>query len=763
MLKRIEHIKGTGLLHNANGKPYEFHKATLVYAENGRGKSTLSSVLRSCATGDVSLVINRKTLDGTEPQDVVLQLDNGHKVNFTNGAWSAIHPELVVFDSDFVEKNVYSGGQVSTEHRKNLLDFALGTSAVTARKRVDVATESVKTITTQVSAIEASLKGYHAGISLAEFEKLQPVADADQQISALQKRIAATANNEALQKKSAPSQIPIPSFDIDSLFTILNTTLEDVEADAEKIVRQHITNHGGSQVENWISQGQQYEKADSCPYCAQSLKNVDLIKAYRTHFNQAYSDLKNKVSQLSVGVDTRTSDQVIEQFASALDTVNAVIDGWAEHVKYEKIAFDKEALLERVRELRGKLANLAKLKEQSPLESVGSPEEKQEATAIWESILSTMEKCNQAISGVGKDIDDFKIKLNTENAQQIQAQIVKLELTKKRQEQQVADLISKLTTARASKVTADKEKVDAKDALNKLMKATLDKYCEAINKLLINFGASFEIAKLDFNYYGLGVPRTEYGLLLRGKEVSLSGGVPDFRTALSDGDKRTLAFAFFVASIQSDPDINKKIVVIDDPISSLDHNRRRQTRTILKKIYDISEQLIVFAHDLYFLRDLRDDLLDKAGQIPTQTIKLKHAQGGYSDFDSLNIDKECEAAYFRHHRLLDEFLNGVSTADHHDIAKAIRPMLEGYLHRRFPARISKGLLFGQIVQIIKDAQLPNPLAHAQGLVDELNEINSYAGQFHHDTNPAADTVVVIEAELRTFTTRALNLVHKGTV
>jgi hypothetical protein len=88
-------------------------------------------------------------------------------------------------------------------------------------------------------------------------------------------------------------------------------------------------------------------------------------------------------------------------------------------------------------------------------------------------------------------------------------------------------------------------------------------------------------------------------------------------------------------------------------------------------------------------------------------------------------------------------------------------MLEGYLHRRFPGLVPKSLLFGQVVKQIGDALAPSRLVHAQNLVTELNEINEYAGQFHHDTNPGADTVAVVAPELKTYVTRALHVVHRG--
>ena len=114
MLERISEIQGIGLLHDANAKSHTCRKATLIYGDNGRGKSTLATVLRSLSTGDGSLITHRKTLDGKFPPKVTLQFANGHKVTFASGAWSEQRPEVVVFDADFIERNVHSGGEVNT-------------------------------------------------------------------------------------------------------------------------------------------------------------------------------------------------------------------------------------------------------------------------------------------------------------------------------------------------------------------------------------------------------------------------------------------------------------------------------------------------------------------------------------------------------------------------------------------------------------------------------------------------------------------------
>ncbi len=78
-----------------------------------------------------------------------------------------------------------------------------------------------------------------------------------------------------------------------------------------------------------------------------------------------------------------------------------------------------------------------------------------------------------------------------------------------------------------------------------------------------------------------------------------------------EGDKRTLAFAFFIATVNSDPDLAKKLVIIDDPMCSLDANRKSQTKEILRFISTRAEQLIVLAHDPFFIRDLKEVLSQK--------------------------------------------------------------------------------------------------------------------------------------------------------
>ena len=761
MLERISDIQGIGLFHQANGKPYTCQKATLVYADNGRGKSTLASIFRSATTGNASLINAYKTVDGTLPSKVILQFCSGHKVSFENGAWTEQRPELLVFDADFIGRNVHSGGVVNTDHRKNLLEFALGEAAVTARAAVDKATIDWKAATDIVQGIVNQISGYHQGLSLTQFEQLPQISDIDNEIAVRQKRLAAASNVATIQEKPVPKAIVEPSFDIDDLFDGLALSLKDIHADAEKTVKQHIAKLGGTGAEGWLSQGLQFISDSNCPLCDQDISNNDLIRAYQTHFNAAYADLKSKVTSLQSKVGTDAAARIIDGFSRSVEVASAQANAWAEHVPVPAISFDATAADTTLGVFRDFVTDLVRRKQAAPAESLGNPEDKAKAANLWEQFLVPVRAVNAEIEKAEGLVNSYKAQLSSDNVAQLQQQIGQLQVTKRRYDPKVIALLAQLSKERTHADTAEKAKKAARDRLDSLMSTTLSKYQTSINSLLNNFGASFSIQGMSANFRG-NAPRSEYGLLLRGKNVGLEGGPPSFTNALSEGDKRTLAFAFFIASALEDPKLASRIVVIDDPMCSLDLNRRHHTRTVLKKIHSKSAQLIVLAHDPYFLRDLRDAFRKEDKSVQVSSFQLAATQGNYTDFTALDIDKECESEYARHHRLLSEFSEG-SGGDSRAVARAIRPLLEGYLHRRFPGLLPKGLLFGQVVVLIRDSSATSPLSHANNLVEELNEINDYAGQFHHGTNPdGADSVAITPTELKTYVDRALLVVHKGT-
>src|SRR6056297_797049 len=88
-IERILLLQNVGQFDNvSSGAQVPLTPFSVIYAENGRGKTTLSAILKSLASGDPSLIQNRKRLNARHEPHVIVQL-SGATAIFKGGAWSA--------------------------------------------------------------------------------------------------------------------------------------------------------------------------------------------------------------------------------------------------------------------------------------------------------------------------------------------------------------------------------------------------------------------------------------------------------------------------------------------------------------------------------------------------------------------------------------------------------------------------------------------------------------------------------------------------
>jgi wobble nucleotide-excising tRNase len=492
-----------------------------------------------------------------------------------------------------------------------------------------------------------------------------------------------------------------------------------------------------------------------------------LISAYRSHFNKAYADLKRQVAGLEAQIGKGLADSKIEAVVSAVATNTARIEAWKDQLNFTAPTLDGATLTTSIQRAREPLHYLAALKQIGPLELVGTQADFDAAVAALASINKAITNYNSGIKAIAGTIAAFKKQLAAEDTAKLKADVLKLEAVQKRELPAVTTAVGEYQAAEVERKRLDEEKTEDRKQLDALMQATLQQYQATINELLKKFGAEFSIEQLKPTYLGGGEPRTEYGLKVRNKSVKLGSRADiatgcSFATTLSDSDKRTLAFAFFMARLKSDPNLGDKLVVLDDPVSSLDRNRRHQSIWLIASLAGDCRQLLVLSHDAYFVRELRERLADrKPMPIVPSIISIRRVQHDYSAFAPCDIDDICSSDYYRHHRLVADYADGKSSVNTRDVAKALRPLLEGYYHRRFPGKIPHKLMFGQIIALAAQAQPGDPLAYLQPILKEMGEINDYAGQFHHDTNPGYETVPVVDGELLGFAKDALKLIYQN--
>jgi len=149
MLKRIIHVKNVGTFRNSTGPGNtEFRRLTLVHAENGRGKTTLCAILRSLQSGNATLVLERATLDSADAPHIKILINDADVHEFKDGKWALLHPNLEIFDAGFIADNVYSGDEITHDHKKNLCRVVLGTEGVKLAKAFDDQDAAVRAAST---------------------------------------------------------------------------------------------------------------------------------------------------------------------------------------------------------------------------------------------------------------------------------------------------------------------------------------------------------------------------------------------------------------------------------------------------------------------------------------------------------------------------------------------------------------------------------------------------------------------------------------
>jgi wobble nucleotide-excising tRNase len=138
LLTRLRLLQNVGQFASTGSPPTSpLTRYVLIYAENGRGKTTLSAIFHSLKTGDPVLINERHRLGVAGPSLVVIQSDAGFPpFLFQDGAWNRTLSDMVIFDDRFVNENVYSGLTVEPDHRQNLHELVIGSQGVALNRQL---------------------------------------------------------------------------------------------------------------------------------------------------------------------------------------------------------------------------------------------------------------------------------------------------------------------------------------------------------------------------------------------------------------------------------------------------------------------------------------------------------------------------------------------------------------------------------------------------------------------------------------------------
>lgn len=347
-------------------------------------------------------------------------------------------------------------------------------------------------------------------------------------------------------------------------------------------VAEFISKAGSS---DWVKQGLQYisddEDPQSCPFCQQETLTKNVIDSIRRVFDEAYEQDIKQLELIKTQYETLTSSLNIHDISHSPIANKELIESWT-------IAC--EALRASIRENVLHVGNKIK----SPSTPVVLTDTKPAVDLINDLIKSLNEMVgahNDKLANKKKTKDDIRSRFWTlmrwDYDQTISAY-----------SQSASDLKNEAgrISQEAAKINADVTASNGKISNLRKQTVNIEESIENINAGLVEIGIDgFSVVPYGENFY----------------RVSRATDQANAFHSLSEGEKTVISFLYFMELCKGQKTATAvpqaKVVVIDDPISSLSHLYVFNIGQLIKKYFindDLYKQVFVLTHSLYFFYEL---------------------------------------------------------------------------------------------------------------------------------------------------------------
>lgn len=216
------------------------------------------------------------------------------------------------------------------------------------------------------------------------------------------------------------------------------------------------------------------------------------------------------------------------------------------------------------------------------------------------------------------------------------------------------------------------------------------------------------------------------------------GGSPS--TILSEGEQRAIALASFLAEVRLSK--SRGAIVLDDPVSSLDHRRRWEVAQRLAE-EALTRQVVVFTHDIYFLL-----ILDQKAKEVTAALTstyIRRTPEGYGSF-SEDLPFDVLGTRARLGRLKQDLVAVQKTVRDGDEDRQRQLTSEFYKQLRLAWErcVEEVLLNGAVIRFDEGVHTQS-LKYVTVTDDDYTQIDagmSKASKFEHDAASAVGRVPV---------------------
>ena len=758
MIQRIKLIRNLGQFDSVDsGRLLPLDNLALVYAENGRGKTTLAAVFRSLRSGNAAPILERHRLGAERPPHIVIEgVDNVEAV-FQNGAWQRQLGDFEVFDDLFVAENVCSGMKVETGQRQNLHELIIGAHGVelnnALQAQVDRIEDHNRELRRRVNAIPEAVRG---SLSVEEFCALEAIEDIQGATTVAERNLAAGRDADKIQRQPAFSTISLPKFDVESLRILLSRQLPDLHTAAATRVQEHVAGIGDNG-ETWIGDGMNRVDGDTCPFCAQSLAGASIIKHYQLYFSKEYQELKKGIDTAIPSLDTEHGGDAVAAFERLIAGSFQNQQFWSRFCTVNDVSLDTAAFARVWNSARRAVLKALLEKQAAPLERKELDEEACAAIARFCESRREILKLNEALKRANGEIALVKERAAAANIAALKYDLGRLRAVRSRFDPEIALLCDAYLAEKQQKVETEGRRERARANLDDYRENIFPTYQASINEYLGRFNAGFRLAQVKSVNTRVGSSCT-YSVLINEHEVPISAAepmAPCFKNTMSSGDRNTLALAFFFASLENQADLNQKIVIIDDPMTSLDEHRALTTVQEIRRVSARVRQVIVLSHSKPFLCAL----WERAERDTRSAMQIARAHQS-STFTEWDVNLDCITEHDRRHALVLNYFENSANAEAREVAAALRPILESFTRVAYSSHFQPGTLLGPFLGLCeqREGKSDEILKPADRI--ELQSLLEYANRFHHDTNAAWQTEIINDHELLGFCRRTLSFTRK---
>lgn len=682
----------------------DFARFNVIYGWNGTGKTTLSSIFSH-------LQKKQPILEG--------EIEFRFGQNNVSGArlGSSTLPSVKVFNRDFVSaalfesagqhfSPIYYLGEENVETQRQIEELKLERDgaqkllAITASKKRNAGNAVDSFCIAQAKIIKEALNStgqnpynnYDKRGFLSKASKLTPTTYATN-ILDTQKKIKM---REKIAGKSKDRITPLEA-EYPNLISLTELTRKVL---SRSIVSNTIEKLAvNPTLSGWIQQGleiHQTHSSDSCEFCGQPIPS-NRIRHLESHFNDEFKDFQNEITDVIKKIDNEKLQ---------LDLVRPPEPS----LFYEHLVDDLKKQIATIGQHRwhvnsylDALKKALAVKKENPfqvidlLQYVGYEADPAEPKGFWGATFSILVdgvsnfgaiKGQQAAKRINVIIDEHN-SLTDNFQKEIEKARVALENSF------VAEAYTEFHSKNSAIATAETES----QKTEKLAKECQTKI-DQLELKIVQHRRPAEELNAEIRAY-LGRDELTFAVHEKGYSITRHGKPAG---NLSEGEKTAIAFLYFLKSLQDKSfDMPNSVVVIDDPVSSLDANSLYSAFGYMKERTKNAGQLLVLTHNFAFFRQVKNwfnhlpgqkkkDLADRPARyyMLQATIHDGKRTATLASLDPMLHEHESEYHYL-FKRVHDESLKATQNGaieECYGMPNIARRLLEGFLAFRHPNKPS---------------------------------------------------------------------------